>query len=68
MRRNVYFASKFRVAKHNELFDHGLTAERLQLDIFADQTQDEINALRLILDENQEEWNAYKVNNQNIIE
>lgn len=61
LRRNLYFASKFRVSKHNELFDHGLSHEQLQLDIFADHTLDEINALRSILDDKQNEWNAYKV-------
>lgn len=61
-RRNLYFASKTRVATHNELFNNGLAAEPLQLDIFADYTRDEIFSLRSILDEDQQEWNDYKVN------
>lgn len=61
-RRNLYFATKTRVATHNELFNHGLAAAPLQLDIFADQTRDEIFSLRSILDEDQDEWNDYKVN------
>lgn len=33
----------------------------MQIDIFSDQTRDEIFSLRQILDENQDEWNDYKV-------
>lgn len=61
LRRNLYFASKARVATRNRLLEHGINREQLQLDIFADQTLDEINALRSILDDSQDEWNAYKV-------
>lgn len=62
LRRNLYFATKTRVATHNKLFENGLAAEQLQLDIFADFTRDEIFSLRSILDEDQDEWNDYKVN------
>lgn len=61
LRRNLYFATKEKVAKHNELFLLGLEPEKLELNIFADFTRDELFNLRSIVDEDQDEWTTYKV-------
>lgn len=60
-RRNLYLATKTRVATHNELFNNGYASEPMQIDIFADYTQDELFSLRSIIDEGQDEWNDFKV-------
>lgn len=66
LRRNIYFANKEKIAKIDELYSLGLAPEKLELNIFSDQTRDEIFSLRSIVDEDQNEWIAYKVNCEKI--
>lgn len=49
---------------HDELIRYGLSTEKLELDIFADYTRDELFNLRSGLEhgiQNKEEWGKYKV-------
>lgn len=60
-RSYIYFANKEKLVKYDELVRFGLGSERVELDIFADYTRDELFSLRSILEESQDEWNSYKV-------
>lgn len=65
MRRGVYFATKAKIAKYDELLHFGLGTEKLELNIFADNLRDELFSLRSITEEFQDEWDSYKVKNLN---
>lgn len=60
-RRNLYFATKEKLIKYDELTRFGIPWEKIEMDIFADYTRDELFSLRSILEESQDEWNEYKV-------
>lgn len=56
-RHNIYFANKEKKAKYEELSRNGLPVSKLELDVFADFTCDELK----VPDEYQTEWNNFKV-------
>lgn len=62
-RRGIFFANKDKIAKYDELLRFGLTSEKLELNIFADYTRDELFLLRSGLEiiTAQDEWDSYKV-------
>ncbi|XP_031636952.1 uncharacterized protein LOC116349588 [Contarinia nasturtii] len=61
MRRGIFFATKAKIAKYDELLTYGLGTEKLELDIFADYLRDELFSLRSILEGSQDEWDSYKL-------
>lgn len=56
-RHNIYFANKEKKAKYEELNRLGLPVSKLETDVFADFTCDELK----VPDEYQTEWNNFKV-------
>lgn len=60
-RRNIYYATRQKIAKYDELLRFGIEAEKLELDSFADYTRDELFSLRSLSEEHQAEWDEYKV-------
>lgn len=56
-RHNIYFANKEKQAKYEELHRLGLPVKKLDLDVFADFTCDELK----LPEESQTEWDNYKV-------
>lgn len=56
-RHNIYFANKEKKAKYEELHRLGLPVNKLELDVFADFTCDELK----LPEESQTEWENFKV-------
>lgn len=56
-RHNVYFANKEKKSKYEELNRLGLPVNKLETDVFADFTCDELK----VPDDYETEWNNFKV-------
>lgn len=57
LRHNIYFANKEKKAKYDELHRFGLPIDKIELDVYADFTLEELKAP----EESEMEWDNYKV-------
>lgn len=62
-RHNIYFANKEKKAKYEDLNRYGLPVDKLELDVYADFTLEELKAP----EESEVEWDNYKVSALKIV-